>query len=103
VRGDRLKAIRERKGLTQEELAARIGVGTQQIWRWESGSTTPASNFVADLARELSVSSDYLLGISDDPTPSIGEDDLTDIEHKVISAMRLGEKLKAIKAIVESA
>lgn len=103
MRGDRLREIREKRGLTQEDLAERIGVGTQQIWRWESGNTTPASNYVADLARELAVSSDYLLGISDDPAPVHGENDLTDTERTVILAMRHGEKLEAIKAIVESA
>ena len=50
-----LAAIRERLGLTRTELAARIGVATITIERWEKGSSKPHPVFerkIAELTKE---------------------------------------------------
>jgi DNA-binding XRE family transcriptional regulator len=39
--GHDLKKVRERAGLTQAELAVRIGVSQQTIWNWENNCYTP--------------------------------------------------------------
>lgn len=69
-RGDRLREFRERLNLTQEDLQKRIGAqkGTL-IYRLESGRAEPGLYFLRNLARELGVSIEYLLGVEDDPTP----------------------------------
>lgn len=43
-------------GLTQERLAARLGVERSTIYRWESGEVTPQPDIQPRLARELAVS-----------------------------------------------
>jgi len=35
--GDDLKTLRTRLGFTQEDLAERLGVRTNTVWRWENG------------------------------------------------------------------
>jgi transcriptional regulator with XRE-family HTH domain len=46
---------REKLKLTQEELAARVGVPTQTIKQWESGRRSPAADKIRPLALALKV------------------------------------------------
>lgn len=61
--GDNIKIARKRKGLTQEELAGQIGVTSQAVSRWESGSGMPDISLIVPLAQVLSVSTDMLFGM----------------------------------------
>lgn len=58
----RLKALREKKDISQKELAKIIGVSQQAIGSWEVGRTAPAPELIIKLADYFDVSSDYLLG-----------------------------------------
>jgi transcriptional regulator with XRE-family HTH domain len=100
MRGDRLKQIRLIRGHTQESLAELLGIGNRQIWRYENNETEPDGETVARLAQALDVSSDYLLGISDDEQPNLSSSDLKPQERVAITAWRRGDKFEAIKAIV---
>lgn len=40
--GERIHAARKSKGLSQEMIAAKLGVSRQAVTRWESGKPTPA-------------------------------------------------------------
>ena len=55
----RLRQARERAGLTQSELARRVGVKPQSIQALESGAAKSTSHLVA-IARTLNVSADWL-------------------------------------------
>lgn len=90
-RGDRLRQIREKRELTQDELAARAGFGQSQINKYENGKTDPTSDVLARLAHELEVSSDWLLGLTDSPSDFLKESDLTPAERKLLSAWRRGD------------
>jgi DNA-binding transcriptional regulator YiaG len=37
IRPEEIRAIRRRMGLSQKQLAARLGVARATIWRWETG------------------------------------------------------------------
>jgi transcriptional regulator with XRE-family HTH domain len=99
MRKDRLQSYRVKRGYTQESLAQALGIEKKQVSRWETGSTIPGSEKLADIARVLNVSTDYLLGLSDNPIANIRVDNLTEDEYAVVAAMRKGEKLEAIKII----
>lgn len=43
---ERLKAQRERLGLTQKEMAAYLGTSTLSVWKWETGQVTPRARFL---------------------------------------------------------
>jgi len=67
--GERLSAVRERRGLTQGEVARRIGLPQQAISRLERGEREHVrSDVLARLAIALDVSADVLLGLRDIPT-----------------------------------
>ncbi|AMA72738.1 hypothetical protein ACH33_07650 [Aneurinibacillus sp. XH2] len=67
--GRRIKEQRQKLKWTQKELAEKVNVSSQVISNWERGYTTPNSDDVALLSKALDISSDYLLGHSNDPSP----------------------------------
>lgn len=101
MRGDRLRLIRDQRAISQEELARRLGVKSLQIWRWETGKTKPNSETVMKLAQALGVTSDYLLGLSDDPTGRFEEEELNPMEQRLIRALRLGLIIEAHETMIE--
>lgn len=96
--GQRLKATRERQGLSQEKLGVIIGASRQQVHAWEKQETAPNGETVKLLVRALGVSSDYLLELSDDPAGGAANDLSVD-ERYALEAWRRGDKLDAIKVI----
>ena len=61
--GNNIKYARKKLGLTQEELAAQIGVTPQAISKWEKGTGMPDISMIVPLAQTLSVSTDTLFGL----------------------------------------
>ena len=59
---DILRTIREKRGLTQEELARRVLVTRQAVSRWETGETQPNTDTLKLLSKEFDVSINTLLG-----------------------------------------
>lgn len=59
--GQNLKAARAAKGITQKELAERLGVYAKDISRWENNQRTPSSIALAKICRELNASADEIL------------------------------------------
>ena len=66
--GKRLKSLREKAGLTQEELAEKINLSVMSIRRWEWEQTFPRIKDIQRLAQVLQVSEDVLLNGAPDPT-----------------------------------
>ena len=56
--GERLQKFREAAGLTREELAERVGVRRQHIWRIEGDQQEPTWGLVCRLADALKVATD---------------------------------------------
>ena len=57
-----LRTLREKHGLTQEQLAERVMVTRQAVSRWETGETQPNTDTLRLLSREYGVSINTLLG-----------------------------------------
>lgn len=87
--GDNIKSARKEKGLTQDELAARLHVVRQTVSKWESGSSAPDAELLLQLAQALEVTPDRLLGYSGPPAPS--EDLAQELEK---TRALLAEKLR---------
>ena len=64
--GQIIKFYRKEKGFTQGELAEIIGVSIQAISKWETDSGMPDISQILPLAKALNVSTDTILGLSND-------------------------------------
>ena len=60
--GDRIKFHRKRLGMTQEQLAVRMGVSAQAVSKWENNLSCPDISVLPDLADVFGISVDELLG-----------------------------------------
>jgi len=66
---DRIQNLRKTKGLSQEELADRVGVSRQAVSKWESEQSMPDLDKIIILSELFDVTTDFLLkGIEPAPT-----------------------------------
>ena len=64
---DRLRQLRIDKNFTKKKLAKIIGVSYNTITRWENNKTSPKGNSLKLLANVFDCTSDYLLGLKNQP------------------------------------
>ncbi|GEM_PF-75681 len=65
---DRIQNLRKAKGISQEELADKIGVSRQAVSKWESKQSTPDIEKIIIMSDYFEVTTDYLLkGIEPKP------------------------------------
>lgn len=65
VAGDRIKKLREREGLTQLDLAKKVGINNSVLSRIEAGKRPVEDNEMNLFADFFDVTTDYLLGRTD--------------------------------------
>lgn len=63
----RLKKLREEKGYLQKFVADKIGVRSNTLSGYENGTRSPDPEMIKELAKLYNVTTDYLLGHSDQP------------------------------------
>ena len=56
-----LKALRESRHLTQQQLADQLNVGRTTVTMWETGETTPPTKYLLALSEILDCTLDELL------------------------------------------
>lgn len=67
--GERLYDLRKEAGLTQDDLAAILSVNKHSISSYERNKNEPPDVIKIQIAEYFGVSIDYLLGVTDNPTP----------------------------------
>ena len=100
---DNLKALRKRKGITQEELATRLNVVRQTVSKWEKGLSVPDSELLIKLAEILEVPVRRLLGskIETAEQPDALAEQLSRINEQLAIKNRRAKRVwKAIAFIV---
>lgn len=75
--GDRLRELRRRDGVTQEQLAVALGVERSSIGKYEGKSkVVPSDDVKQRIAQYFNVSMDYLFGMESQEKPTAGGDEL---------------------------
>jgi len=90
--GETIRDLRRSHNITQEALAAMLGVTSQSVSQWENGRTMPDVSLLAPLAHIFDVSADVILGIDID-TKSAQIDALYDEAYTVAAS---GDHVRAI-------
>lgn len=65
-----LKRFRKKFGLKQSDVASVLGITNNAYQNYEYGKSSPSAVAILKLAKEFNVSTDYLLGRSDEPQPT---------------------------------
>lgn len=69
--GQKIKTLREQKGMTLEELGTKVGVGKSTIRKWETGMiANMRRDKIAKIANALDVTPSYLMGWDNLSEPS---------------------------------
>lgn len=94
-----LKELRKEKAISQAKLAEILGLTQDSVSLWEKGKSIPATPYLIKLADFFGVSTDYLLGRSDDlgyvtvqtAAPSLSEEEtqLLELFDKMNHAQRI--------------
>lgn len=67
--GEKLQALRQKAGMSQDTLAEKLNVSRQAVSRWERDETMPETEKVVALADLFGVTTDYLLRRQPEPEP----------------------------------
>ena len=88
----RIKALRQEKGLTLEQVADIVGVGKSTVRKWETGMiANMRRDKIADLAKALGTTPAYLMGWEEEDTKqksSPSEPSLTEGEQLMLELFR---------------
>lgn len=104
--GENLKTLRKNKGITQEELAARLNVVRQTISKWEKGQSVLDAEMLAKLAEIFEVPVSQLIGsrIEPDAQPDALAEQLARINEQLVIKNRRAKRIwTAIAVIVAGA
>ena len=67
--GRRLRELRQRRGLTQTEIAEQLGIDQTLVSNYERGAARMHGALVAGFAKALKASADEVLGLKESPPP----------------------------------
>ena len=87
---ERLKKLREEKGISQIRLSVEVGVAQESISAYERGKAVPTCENLVKLAKYLNTSTDYLLELTDMKLPynRISLDKLSEEELSILVKYR---------------
>lgn len=100
---NRLKAIRESKGMTQTQLGEVIGAKKSAVSLWESGKRQIDNNTLKSLADFFGVSVDYILGRDQEELAQLSLDNDVEIRFLARGGEHLSpERRKKVEALLAS-
>ena len=89
---ERIKVLREQKGMTQADLARQLGITRSSVNAWEMGISVPSTQYIVELSNMFNVSTDYLLGV--DATASVSVAGLTEQDVHLVHQLICHKKEK---------
>ena len=93
--GETIKRLRQQNGLTQEQLADKLGVSFQSISRWEGGASYPDIELIPEIAGFFRVTTDELMGLD----KSLREKKLEEALLQLVGNVPLEERVKIQRQI----
>ncbi|RFB31383.1 XRE family transcriptional regulator [Brevibacillus sp. VP] len=94
--GERLKAARKAKKLTQHELSQLVGINRSTYAKYETGGNEPDNDTLQKLADFFGVSIDYLLGRVNDPNRTLNQEVRLFVDSLELTDEEILEKISFI-------
>lgn len=98
--GQRLKALRESKGLSQEEVAKIIGVGRTTYLKYESGENKPTRK-LKELSRLFNVDANYILCMDSPITSTTQQPNSKYVRIPVLGRIVAGIPMDAVEDVID--
>lgn len=101
---ERIKNERIKRGLNQTELATYLGIKKTTISNYETGYSSPDNENLKKIAQYFGVSTDYLLGLTDDPVYTLTgyvDANFTQIETETRKTYDTKDKINKIESIIK--
>lgn len=93
----RMKELRQKKGLSMEQLAVTLGVTKSRVNMWENSGSVPKSELLIRIAEFYDVPTDYLLG-----NPNSSDSDTINTLQRNLKKMNPEELKQAEKLLKEA-
>ena len=100
--GDKIRNLRKKKGLSQGELADKIGISGNHLSRLERGHYQPSADVLKKVAGVLEVSTDYILSESNSDSPEVQIQDASLAERVRMLDQLDDEDKTAIIRVIDS-
>lgn len=105
--GEKIKALRDQRGMTLEQVGDLVGVGKSTVRKWESGQiANMRRDKIALLAKALGVTPGYLMGWEEeDPAQQAREELAEDPDRKaLLNLARYGsaQDVKQVAALIDA-
>lgn len=82
---DRIRYLRDKHGMTQTDLARKLGISRSAVNLWEMSISMPSLSNIVEMTKIFQVTTDYLLALSENITVDIT--DLTNEEREIVIRM----------------
>ena len=82
---EQIRLLRMQRGINQIELANNLGVTKQSISNWENDNIMPSAEMLIKIAKYFNVSTDFLLGLSNENV--LKTEGLTELQIAHIQAL----------------
>jgi len=79
--GKRINELRTAFGWNQVQLAEKLNISKQTVSNWENENIQPSIEMLLRVAKLFHVSTDYLLGLSDEPTINVAGLPISFVAH----------------------
>lgn len=97
---DRIKELREKAGLSMEQLAEKLGTAWQTIQQWENGKTAPQRKRLQSVAEALNTTVDYLVTGGYPPAPPNQTSRVEEPRSKYIADLEQHSGAVAVRKVI---
>ena len=94
----KLSQLRRERGLNQKSAAEKLGVSQALLSHYENGAREPGLDFVVNAAAFYEVSTDFLLGVSDERRPGAGGTDINKALNFYFDSVKTADEKVKISA-----
>lgn len=94
IKGDRIKKLRESKGLTQQDFAEKLGVNRSMVAKYEAGAVMSIPTLMT-ICKLLDTNPNYLLGVSDVNRVALPSDGDATLERNLLTI--LSDQINSLK------